>query len=447
MTRTTAPAGVLRPPDDALAELDAALQMSPADETEIVWIASRRQQASMPEQRAPMVPVTETVVLVRVLEGERLGLHRTGGISEPDLRLAIRQAIAQSRSRDPITGLPHLPADPTPVAAPDNLDDEQLRFLTPAAARDWMRPAAAGGAPCRLAWVEAAAAIASSRGLRRTARVTAAQLAIERRAPGAAPVRAATRRLDDLSPERLLERARRRSVEARQGEWDPRPVPAVFAPEAVQDLIDLLNRVAFSAVSYAEGTSLLREHLGVQVFDRRFQLVDDATAAAGLPFPFDLEGSAKRRVDLISDGIPRTPALDQRQAAALGLPPTAHAVGGNDALAQNLFLLPGEETVDELLRRADGGLWIPGLDSLECFGPHRVQIRATLRGACRIEEGRPAAPVPGLVWQGSLLRSVANLVGIARDPQLAWGPDRGVFGGISAPALAVDEISGLRLAD
>ncbi len=174
----------------------------------------------------------------------------------------------------------------------------------------------------------------------------------------------------------------------------------------------------------------------MQVFDRALNLRDDATDPAGLPFPFDLEGTPKRPVELIERGTPRTPALDQRQAAVLGLPPTAHAIAGADARAENLFLEPGDCSEDDLLGRADGGIRIGWLEPLECFEPTRLQVRALLRGVRRIRDGRLAEPLPDLVWETSLLRTFSSLLGVGREPARRLSRD-GYFGGTSAPTIAV----------
>jgi predicted Zn-dependent protease len=223
-------------------------------------------------------------------------------------------------------------------------------------------------------------------------------------------------------------------------------LPVVVSEEAVIDLCRLLNQVAFSAVSYYDGSSFLRQHLGVQVFDRELGLRDDGTDPAGLPFPFDLEGTAKRPFDLILKGIPKTPALDQRQAARLGLPPTASAIAGNDARALNLFLQPGERSLEELLAAADGGVWLGWLHHLESHEPQRVQFRARAGGVRRIRDGRLAEALPDLIWEDSLLRAFSTLLGIGQEPALRANPD-GYLGATSAPALTIGEVEGLRPAD
>ncbi|MGB6337809.1 MAG: metallopeptidase TldD-related protein, partial [Thermoanaerobaculia bacterium] len=182
----------------------------------------------------------------------------------------------------------------------------------------------------------------------------------------------------------------------------------------------------------------------VQVFDRAINLRDDGTDSKGLPFPFDLEGTAKRPVDLIFKGSPKTPALDQRQAAQLGLPPTAHAIGGNDARAENLFLLPGETSEDQMLLAADGGIWIGSLEHLECYEPTRAQIRAHARGVRRIERGQLGQGLPDLLWEDGLLRAFSSLLALGAEP-VAWSARAGFFGAISAPSMAISAVPKLEI--
>ena len=263
------------------------------------------------------------------------------------------------------------------------------------------------------------------------------------RRPGGGRAASAARSLEELAIGSVFERAKQRHASGPEGDLAAGPQPVVLSAEATAGLCDILNRVAFSAVSYYQGSSFLRDHLDVQVFDRAINLRDDANNPAGLAFPFDLEGTAKRPVDLILKGAPRTPALDQRQAAQLGLEATAHAIGGNDARAMNLYLVPGELPEEGLLRAAEGGMWIGWLDQVECFEPSRVQIRAHARGVRRIGEGGLAEGLPDLIWEDSLLRAFSNLLGVGSEPVVRISHD-GVLGGISTPALAIADSSNFR---
>lgn len=423
--------------DEIGERLERVLAESPADETEIVWLETRHGSARRQGSRVDVHAGPHRNVLVRVLDRGRVGSFRTGAGELGDLADAVRQAMAQSRVRDPLAGLPHLPADSAPLEGPTELFDPAIARLGKRRVRSYLGDLKTRRATVRLRWAEGRVAVFNSRDVRRMARVTAAECeARTGRGPGAGRAVDASRRLDDLAPAALLDRARHRSGSPDGAEPATGAGPVVLAPEAVIDLCRLLNETSFSAKAYYDGTSFLREHVNVQVFDRRFNLVDDATAADGLAFPFDLEGTAKRRVDLILKGAPKTPTLDQRQAAVLGLPPTAHAIGGNDARAENLFLVAGEEAENDLVAAVGDGVWIGWLDHLECTEPRRVRFRCRARGVRRIENGRLGIALEDFHWSDTLLRAFSSLVGIGTDPTRRLSPD-GYLGAMTAPAVAL----------
>ena len=123
----------------------------------------------------------------------------------------------------------------------------------------------------------------------------------------------------------------------------------------------------------------------------------------------------------------------------LGLPPTAHAIGGNDARAENLFLVAGEEAEDDLVAAVGDGIWIGWLDHLECTEPQRVRFRCRARGVRRIEKGRLGPGLADFHWDDSLLRPFSNLAGIGTDPTRRLSPD-GYLGAMTAPAVALATI-------
>lgn len=424
--------------------IETVLLHSPADETEIVWLEMRRGKSGKRNRQIESRLSRERTIMVRVIDRRRVGSHRTGFGEIGELENSIRMAIAQSRSREPLRGLLHLPADETPTPKIEGLWDPQIAQLDPKRAERLIQPWAKSRGTLDLQWTAAHIAVFNTRGVRRQAAVTAASVEARiGRRPGGGRAASAARSLEQLAIGSVFERAKQRHASGPEGDLVAGPQPVVLSAEATAGLCDILNRVAFSAVSYYQGSSFLREHLDVQVFDRAINLRDDATNAAGLPFPFDLEGTAKRPVDLILKGAPKTPALDQRQAALLGLTATAHAIGGNDARAMNLYLAPGEASESELLRAAEGGLWIGWLDQVECFEPSRAQIRAHARGVRRISEGQLAEGLPDLIWEDSLLRAFSNLLGVGSEPVLRISHD-GVLGGISTPALAIADTSSFR---
>ena len=160
-----------------------------------------------------------------------------------------------------------------------------------------------------------------------------------------------------------------------------------------------------------------------------------------MPFPFDLEGSPKRRLELILEGQPSTVALNKYQGAEAGMRPTAQSVGGQDALFGNLFLLPGSASEDELLAAADGGIRIGWLQPPECFEPSQLHFRAIARCAQRIENGRLGATLPDFAWEESLLRAFARLRAVGRESAVHSTPTT-PLGAIAAPAIVLADAEG-----
>lgn len=442
--RTPVTATPLSPLADVLVLLERAVQASPADETELVYVEARHGETGL--RGAREAPATsERTVFARVHERGRVGTHRTGALTPAELDSALRQALAQARVRAPLPGLPHLPTDPTPLGGGADLYDPEIAALDAARAQSLLRRWAAAGEQPRLRWSAGQFVVLNNRGVRREVRVTAAELeARSGQGPAAGRATGAARTLSGLGAELIAERARaRRRAAAELAQPDAASAAVWLSGEAAAILIALLNHNAFTARAYRDGTSFLRDHLGTQVFDSRFTLRDDATDVAGLPFPFDLEGTAKRAVELVAAGTPRTPALDQRHAALLGLPATGHATAGDDARAENLFLLAGEATDLELAAAAEGGVFWGAITKAEVYDPRRMQVRLRATGVRRVNASGAGEALPDVLWEGSLLRAFSRLLAVGRESVRVTPGDR-LLGGVVAPSLVVAEMPGLR---
>ncbi len=111
----------------------------------------------------------------------------------------------------------------------------------------------------------------------------------------------------------LLEQAAamRGAVELPPGRYD-----VVFGPQAAAELITFLPAFGFTAPALAAGVGVVAAR--ARRFSPLVSVVDDATAAPGLPFPFDWEGSDTRRVELVRAGLPLGVVSDLASAAVTG---------------------------------------------------------------------------------------------------------------------------------
>ncbi len=208
-------------------------------------------------------------------------------------------------------------------------------------------------------------------------------------------------------------------------------VPVVYDPRVANTLLRHLAG-AINGSAIARGTSFLKDKLDSQVFARGVNVVDEPHRRRGLRSrPFDGEGVAGARRNMVEDGTLKSWLLDLRSARRLGLATTGHAGRGTFSppapAPTNLYLEPGEVTPAELIDDVRSGFYVTELMG---FGLNAVTGDYS-RGASGfwIEAGEIAYPV-----------SEVTVAGNAKDMFLALTPAHDlVFRyGTDAPTLCVD---------
>lgn len=142
-------------------------------------------------------------------------------------------------------------------------------------------------------------------------------------------------------------------------------VPVVYDPRVSSGLVGHLAG-AISGSGIARGSSFLKDAMGEQIFKTGLCIVDDPHRKRGFGSkPFDGEGVANKRYNLIEDGRLTTWLLDTATARQLGLETTGHAsrgIGGPPSPgATNLYMEPGDLSADELIADIKSGLYITQL--------------------------------------------------------------------------------------
>lgn len=224
--------------------------------------------------------------------------------------------------------------------------------------------------------------------------------------------------------ERAVARLDPRKVESRKG-------PVVFDPRMSRSLIGhLLGAINGSAI--VRGTSFLIDSLGQQVLPTGFTVTDDPLKIRGQRSrPFDGEGLACTRQELVADGILTTWILDTRSARKLGMAPTGHASRGISSppspSVSKVTLAPGRVSRAELIADIDQGLLVT-----ELLGQGANLVTGDYsRGAAGfwIENGEIAYPVAEITIAG-------NLKDMFRNMSLA--DDIEYRGGIDTPSIRVE---------
>jgi len=219
----------------------------------------------------------------------------------------------------------------------------------------------------------------------------------------------------------------------------PRKIASTTAPVifenrvATQVLSPLLG--AISGPSIARGSSFLKDKLNKAVLPTGVDLIDDPFRPRGLgSTPFDDEGVAVERREIVRDGVLSTWLLNTASAAQLGLQTTGHAsrglAGPSGVSTHNLHLTPGEGDLDALMAQAGTGLLITSM-----FGPslngNTGDWSAGVSGFW-FENGQRAYPVSEVTVAGNLIDLYARL---QRAGDLEF---RGSF---NSPSLLFDKVA------
>ncbi len=181
-------------------------------------------------------------------------------------------------------------------------------------------------------------------------------------------------------------------------------VPVVYDPRVAGGLIGHMAG-AITGPSIARGTSFLKNSLNTQIFADGITVVDDPHRPRGQRSkPFDAEGIANKRRNLIDNGVLTTWLLDLASARQLDLETTGHAGRGTSGppspATTNLYLEPGKVSPEELIADIEAGFYITALMGM---GVNSVTGDYS-RGASGfwIEKGEITFPVTEMTVAGNL---------------------------------------------
>jgi predicted Zn-dependent protease len=179
----------------------------------------------------------------------------------------------------------------------------------------------------------------------------------------------------------------------------------VLEPDCVANILSFLLVHGFNGKAVEEGRSFAR--VGESQFDTSITLRDDVTDPGTLGIPFDIEGTPKRPLDLIRDGVTSGLLHNRRTARAAGVESTGHAIEGGGAwgaLGANLVFGEGEKTTDELIAGVERGVLVTDFWYTRILDPRtQVVTGLTRNGVWLIEDGKVVRPVTNLRFTQSFL--------------------------------------------
>jgi PmbA protein len=208
-------------------------------------------------------------------------------------------------------------------------------------------------------------------------------------------------------------------------------VPVIFDPRVANTIPGHMSS-AINGASVARGTTFLKDAMDTQIFSDGITIVDDPHRRRGLRSkPFDGEGVATRRLNVVENGRLTTWILDCRSARQLKLTTTGHASRGTSSPpspgASNLYMEAGTISPKDLIGGIKQGLYVTELIGMGVSG-----VTGDYSRGCSgfwIEDGELMFPVSELTIAGNL-KDMFKAVTPADDLEFKYGTN--------APTLRID---------
>jgi predicted Zn-dependent protease len=230
-------------------------------------------------------------------------------------------------------------------------------------------------------------------------------------------------RMDPIEGRALGERA---GAKARTGadptDLAPGRYEVILEPYCIANLVQFLFGYGFNGRALEEGRSFVK--FGERQLDEQIDLSDDVTDDGQVGVAFDVEGTPRRRIDVVERGVTKAVLHTRRTAARAGVESTGHALEGAEqwgALPTNTVLAAGNLPPDALLANVERGLLVTDLWYTRVLDPRTLVVTGLTRnGVWLIEGGRIVRPVKNLRFTQSYLEALAPgaVRGIGSDASL-----------------------------
>lgn len=225
---------------------------------------------------------------------------------------------------------------------------------------------------------------------------------------------------EDLAPpeavgryaaERALSRLKSRKIATCE-------VPVLYESTVAAGLLGAYVQATSGGALYRK-SSFLVDSLGKQVLPDHIDVHEDPHRPRGKgSAPFDDEGVATRKRDVVQGGVVQGYFLSSYSARKLGMRTTGHA-GGSQNLTLTSRLTEASDNLDAMLRKLGRGLFV-----IELMGQGVNYVTGDYsRGAAGfwVENGRIAYPVHEITIAGNMRDMFKNIVAVGADAYTLGG--------------------------
>ncbi len=222
---------------------------------------------------------------------------------------------------------------------------------------------------------------------------------------------------------------------------EPGAWTVVLEPAAVSDILMFMAWEPFNGLALAEERSCFSGKIGQKVVGENITITDDCYHPLSIGMPFDFEGSPRKRVPLIENGVFRGTVHDRRTAKKCGVEDTGHSLPQPNAwgpVPGNMIVSAGNSNLVEMIASTKHGLLVTRFHYCNLLNPMTMSITGMTRdGLFLIENGKVTKGVKNLRFTESILHALANVESLSKElyrTETFWGG-----GGTVVPAMKIND--------
>ena len=214
--------------------------------------------------------------------------------------------------------------------------------------------------------------------------------------------------------------------------------PAIFSPEAVADLMNMLMQSA-NAVEIQSGSSFLQDKLGENIAVSDLTITDNGKAAKRTTSSsFDREGVPRTSLDILDSGVFKGILYNTFAANKDGLESTGHASGGfrtaPNISGTNIEIQKGNVKLDDMVSEINRGIFIQRI----AMAPDITSgnYSGVLKGGRLIENGEIKMTLKEITVAGNLYECLKKIIGISKEQKVL----RGLSTSWLVPYMRIDDL-------
>lgn len=219
--------------------------------------------------------------------------------------------------------------------------------------------------------------------------------------------------------------------------------PVILRHDVASDILRTFGSV-FSAENAQKGLSLLTDRVGTVIASPYVTIVDDPLLPYGpSSAPFDAEGVATRRKEVVASGVLTTLLHNLKTAAKDKVESTGNAVKGSyksgvSVAPSNFFIQPDEQSLEQLMQQMGEGLLIIDVQGLHS-GANPVSGDFSLAAlGYLVKNGEIAAPVEQITLAGNFYQMLKQVAAVGSDLNFGLPSSSGTYG---SPSLFIEGLA------